>query len=61
MALFQRVGEKKSRVLDLLMQRFDLEFGFLIDLEIFYRTLAIDVGQAVLTHHDDGRCIGGLK
>lgn len=47
-------------LVELDLQRFDLEFGFLVGAVIFEGLHAVAFALAVLAHHDDGRRVGRL-
>ena len=46
---------------DLVVEELDFQFRFYIDPIVVFRVPAIDLGLAVLAHHDDRRGIGGLE
>ena len=43
------------------VQQFDFEFSFHIYSVIVFCMPAVNFGLTILTHHDDGRCVGGLE
>ena len=43
------------------MEQFDFELRLDVDPVVMFGMPAIDLGLAVLAHHDDRRCIGRLE
>src|SRR4051812_933840 len=62
---FDRLGEGEDlplpQFVDLLVEQLDLELRLGIDLVILLGLQPVDVGLAVLAHHDEGRGIGRLE
>lgn len=53
-----------AKQIDLLVQQFDLQFGFHIDLVVGLRVVPVDRSLTVLAHHDDRggvRCLKGQR
>ena len=50
-----------AKLIDLLMQKLNLQFRLDVDLIVVFGGVAVDVLLTVLTHHDDRRRVGGLE